>query len=182
MCWQRIGFVGGVLDKWLRGYLHGKTWSGLDSIPTVPLTVFSEGCRTKKVYGLQSDEEERERKREKSNAPCFLRPPSFSPRVLRDSGRIVGGKFTRVRSERKAVSIFRDKLVTVYRNWKLNRGTYGFFSSLVLFFVTFKEDLLPMFASKLWTFSWNFLGKRFKRDFSFFLRAKTNFWNQFDSY
>lgn len=108
------------------------------------------------------------RKRERERNSCFLRPPSFSPRVLRDSGRIAGGKFTRVRSERKAVSIFRDKLVTVYRNWKLNRGTYGFFSSLVLFFVTFKEDLLRMFASKLWTFSWNFLGKRFKRDFSFF--------------
>ena len=124
----------------------------------------------------------RERERERERNSCFLRQPSFSPRVLRDSDRIVGGKFTRVRSERKAVSIFRDKLVTVYRNWKLNRGTYGFFSSLVLFFVTFKEDLLRMFASKLWTFSWNFLGKRFKRDFSFFLRGKTNFWNQFDSY
>lgn len=173
MCWQRIGFVGGVLDKWLRGYLHGKTWSGLDSIPTVPLTVFSEGCRTKKVYGLQSDEKEREREREVQLHASFDRYPflSFSPRVLRDSGRIVGGKFTRVRSERKAVSIFRDKLVTVYRNWKLNRGTYGFFSSLVLFFVTFKEDLLRMFASKLWTYGWNslkfFWRKIWKRFFFF---------------
>lgn len=133
-------------------------------------------------------EREREREREVQLHASFDRYPflSFSPRVLRDSSRIVGGKFTRVRSERKAVSIFRDKLVTVYRNWKLNRGTYGFFSSLVLFFVTFKEDLLRMFASKLWTYGWNslkfFWRKIWKRFFFFFVRAKTNFWNQFDSF
>lgn len=147
--------------------------------------LYSYGSSHGFLRGLSNQEslratKRRGREREREIHASFDRPPFLHACYVTRAE--VGGKFTRVRSERKAVSIFRDKLVTVYRNWKLNRGTYGFFSSLVLFFVTFKEDLLRMFASKLWTFSWDFLGKRFKRDFSFFLRAKTNFWNQFDSY
>lgn len=151
MCWQRIGFVGGVLDKWLRGYLHGKTWSGLDSIPTVPLTVFSEGCRTKKVYGLQSDEREREKEKSNSMRPPFLHTCYVTRNRWVENSR----EFDR---REKLLAFSATSWSPCRGTWKLNRvGGFGFFSSLVLFFVTFSRICCECLRANLWLLSEIFL-------------------------
>lgn len=156
MCWQRIGFVGGVLDKWLRGYLHGKTWSGL--------RLYSYGSSHGFLRGLSNQESlratkrrEREREKEKSNS---MRPPFLHTcYVTRNRWVENSREFDR---REKLLAFSATSWSPCRGTWKLNRvGGFGFFSSLVLFFVTFKQDLLRMFASKLVASLWNFLGDIF---------------------
>lgn len=82
-----IGFVGGVLNKWLRSYRRGKTWVKVAArfarfayhrrrrrvfSALLRLRAETEGCRTKKVYGLQSTPGESVGGTIISNFPAFI--------------------------------------------------------------------------------------------------------------
>lgn len=137
--WQRIGFVGGVLNKWLRSYRHGKTW--LETAPFDYSYGFSwfpsprdrpRVVEPRKFTGYKAllEKEPREKDGETtivsrtSPNPSFPSTALFSTRSTRVRVRSTwlgcgsgGWKFTVSSSieSRLAVSIFHDKLVTVSR-------------------------------------------------------------------